>query len=92
MRLLICLNGENSRVKARGKGGSYVIRINEGANRFGDMITADRALDSRTIAYNFAREFKLLPDANNVSVSPEGGATYRRKGCLWVFNAIPSFL
>lgn len=91
VRLLICLNGENSRIKARGEGSSYSILINEGADRFGAMVNADRALDSRAIANNFACEFERLPDANNVSVSPEGGATYRRKGCLWVFNAIPSF-
>ncbi len=91
VRLLICLNGDNSRVIAKGEGNSYVIRVNEGAERFGDMINADRELDTQAIARNFAREFEGLPDAKNVSISPEGGATYRRRGCLWVFNVIPSF-
>ena len=91
VHLLICLNGESSKVTARGKGSSYIIRINEGAERFGDMINEQRELNSSAISNNFRREFELFPDAKNVSLSAEGGATYRRKGSLWVFNVIPSF-
>ncbi len=91
VQLLICLNGDDSRIKTTGTSDSYIIRINDGAGRFGDMINAKRELNSSAIAHNFAHELQNFPEAKNVSISSEGGATYRRQGCLWVFNVIPSF-
>lgn len=91
VQLLVCLNSESAKMIFDKDSKAYIIRVNAGADRFGDMVNADRELMPNAIARSFMEEFRDFPDAKNVSISPEGGATYRRKGCLWVFNVIPAF-
>ncbi len=91
VQLLVCLNSESAKVIFDKESGAYLIRVNVGAERFGNMVNEERELIPAAIAQSFQEEFRNLPDANNVGISAEGGATYRRKGCLWVFNVIPAF-
>lgn len=91
VQLLVCLNSESAKITFDKEAGAYIVRVNVGAERFGDMINAERELIPEAITKSFVAEFRNFPDAKNVSLSKEGGATYRRKGCLWVFNVLPAF-